>query len=165
MKSASKDDNARSIRNRVSTQGYYCQTHYRMLQFLLLPMPDTVMQIFFLWQSGRQCTGMAAVPLQRKTGRDQREEKSEENQLWIQEKEGQPQLKPPCFALGRSFRQGHHVQCLWVGPEPRQPNRQEDGSGLKTLTLHFVLRNVPCPLHQPFPELMLPFLFVFPEAS
>lgn len=46
MKSASKDDNARSIRNRVSTQGYYCQTHYRMLQFLLLPMPDTVMQIF-----------------------------------------------------------------------------------------------------------------------
>lgn len=71
---------------------------------------------------------------------------------------------PRCSAFSRSFPQGHHPQCLWVGPEPREPNPQEDGSGLKTLTLHSVLRNIPCQLHQPFPELVPPFLFCFSQS-
>lgn len=81
MKTASKNANARSVRNRASTlKCYYTEHIIDVAIFAVANARNSCANIFF-WQSGRQCTGMAAVPLQHNTGRDQREEESEENQL------------------------------------------------------------------------------------
>lgn len=117
---------------------------------------------FLLAVFGRQCTGMTAVQLQRNSGRDQGKETQLQSRS--QGKGGQPWPRPPCIAFQRAFPKV--TSCtIGVGPEPRLPKPWEGGSGLRALTLHFVLTEVPCPLQHPFPDVMLPFLFSCPKAG
>lgn len=91
-----------------------------MRQFLLLPMPDMVTQIFSsVSLACLQCgcsvaqAGTKGKILTRLQSRSQG-------------KNRQPWPKPPCISFRKSFPQGHQLHYLWIGPEPGRMGR---GSG------------------------------------
>lgn len=127
-----------------------------MLQFLLLPSQMWPCRSFLPAACGQHCPGMAAGQPHCDSDRDQREETQFQSRS--RGKEGQPWHRSPWMAFGMSFPKVTRcaISELALSPGSQTPR---GGSGLWALTLRFVPAEVPCPLHQPFPGLVLPFFW------